>query len=166
MPLIIDVKKEEDNDLHSTLFGFPTKNGFAAKTLNFVYVVVMIVATAFAFHALNLILPDWNSGIIFLAALSVVGLPYCVKIIMYGRDVFEYKHAVLCILISLLPTIFDFVGFYSETSIRQSLMSKKFEVLEIVKYFDKDARQSLNKQTIALENETNSKISQIEQLLN
>lgn len=166
MPLIIDVKKEEDNDLHPTLFGFPTKNGFASKTLNFVYIIVMIVATAFAFHALNLILPDWNSGIIFLSALSVVGLPYCIKIIMYGREVFEYKHAVLCVLISILPTIFDFVGFYSETSIRQSLMSKKFEVLEIVNYFDKDARKSLNKQTIALENETNAKISQIEQNLN
>lgn len=166
MAVIIDNKKEEDNDLYPTLFGFTTKNGFASKSLNFIYIIVMIVATAFAFHALNLILPDWNSGLIFLAALSVVGLPYCIKIIMYGREVFEYKHAVLCILISILPTIFDFVGFYSETSIRQSLMSKKFEVLETVNYFDKEARKSLNKEIINLENETNERISEKEQYLN
>jgi hypothetical protein len=166
MAVIIDNKKEEDSDLYPTLFGFPTKNGFASKCLNFIYVVVMIVATAFAFHALNLILPDWNSGIIFLAALSVVGLPYCIKIIMYGREVFEYKHAVLCILISILPTIFDFIGFYSETSIRQALMGKKFEVLETVNYFDKEARKSLNKEIINLENETNKRISEKEQFLN
>lgn len=166
MAVIIDNKKEDENDLYPTLFGFPTKNGFASKSLNFIYIVVMIVAIAFAFHALNLILPDWNTGIIFLAALSVVGLPYCIKIIMYGKEVFEYKHAVLCILISILPTIFDFVGFYSETSIRQALMSKKFEVLETVNYFDREARKSLNKEIINLENETNKKISEKEQFLN
>jgi hypothetical protein len=165
MPVLID-NKQEDDSLYPTLFGFPTKNGFASKSLNFIYVVVMIVATAFAFHALSLILPDWNTGLIFLAALSVVGLPYCIKIIMYGREVFEYKMAVLCILISLLPTIFDFIGFYSETSIRQSLMSKKFEVLEIVNYFDKEARQSLNEQLLELDKDFANKTSQQEQLLN
>ena len=165
MPVLIDPKQEDDS-LYPTLFGFPTKNGFASKSLNFIYVVVMIVATAFAFHALNLILPDWNTGLIFLAALSVVGLPYCIKIIMYGREVFEYKMAVLCILISLLPTIFDFIGFYSETSIRQSLMSKKFEVLEIVNYFDKEARQSLNEQSLELDKDFANKTSQQEQLFN
>jgi len=126
----------------------------------------MVVAVAFAYHALSLILLDWNTGLIFLAALSVVGLPYCVKIIMYGREVFEYKHAVLCILISLLPTIFDFVGFYSETSIRESLLSKKFEVLEIVNYFDKDARESLNKQILDLEKNLNQKTTEQEQFFN
>ncbi len=139
---------------HRTLFGFTTENVFASKSLNFIYVVVMIVATAFAFHALSLILTGWNSGLIVLAALSVVGLPYCVKIIMYGREVFEYKNAALCILISLLPTIFDFIGFYSETSIKSSLQSTKFEVLEKVNYFDKEARKSLDKQLLALEKDT------------
>jgi hypothetical protein len=148
---------------HKTLFGFTTENKFASKSLNFIYVIVMFVATAFAFHALSLILTGWNSGIIFLAALSVVGLPYCIKIIMYGREVFEYKHAVLCILISLLPTIFDFVGFYSETSIKSSLQTTKFEVLEKVNYFDKEVRKSINKQLLDLENETNSLKTKIEQ---
>jgi hypothetical protein len=147
MPVLID--NNSSSEEYPTLFGFPTKNGFASKALNIVYIIVMIVAVAFAFHALSLILSDWNTGIIFLAALAVVGLPYCIKIIMYGKAVFEYKTAVLCILISLLPTIFDFVGFYSETSIKQSLMSKKFEVLEIVNYFDKEARKAI---TFKIEN--------------
>jgi hypothetical protein len=120
----------------------------------------MVVAVAFAYHALSLILTDWNVGLIFLASLAVVGLPYCIKIIMYGKEVFEYKMAVLCVLISLLPTIFDFVGFYSETSIKQSLMNKKFEVLEIVNYFDKEARSSINKEILALENNTDKKITE------
>jgi hypothetical protein len=165
MPVLID-NKNDDESMHPTLFGFTTKNGFASKTLNVVYVIVMIVAIAFAFHALSLILVDWNTGLIFLAALAVVGLPYCIKIIMYGKEVFEYKHAVLCILISLLPTIFDFIGFYAETSIRQSLMSKKFEVLEIVNYFDKDARESLNKQILELEKNLNQQITTQEQNFN
>ena len=164
MPLLINKTQEEE--LYPTLFGFPTKNGFASKALNIVYIIVMIVAVAFAFHALSLILSDWNAGIVFLAALAVVGLPYCIKIIMYGKAVFEYKMAVLCILISLLPTIFDFVGFYSETSIKQSLMTKKFEVLEIVNYFDKDARKSITGKIENLEKEYNESITKVDQTFN
>lgn len=165
MPVLIDTKKE-DVDLHPTLFGFPTKNGFASKSLNFIYIIVMVVAVAFAFHALGLILTDWNVGLIFLASLAVVGLPYCIKIIMYGKEVFDYNMAVLCIVISLLPTIFDFVGFYSETSIKQSLMNKKFEVLEIVNYFDKEARLSINKEILTLDSSTNKKLTEEEQNFN
>lgn len=164
MPVIIENSNTDDQ--HPTLFGFKTANGFAAKALNGIYIVVMIVAMAFAFHALNLILPDWNPGIIFLAALSVVGLPYCIKIIMYGRAEFEYKYAVLCILISLLPTIFDFVGFYSETSIRTTLQKTKFEVLETVNYFDKEARSAINKEILELEKNTNLLKSEVEKTYN
>lgn len=164
MPIIIE--NVEEKQTHPTLFGFDTKNGFAAKSLNLIYIVVMVVAMAFAFHALSLVLSDWNPGLIFLAALSVVGLPYCIKIIMYGREVFEYKYAVLCVLISVLPTIFDFVGLYSETSIKSSLQSTKFQVLEKVNYFDKDARKTLNREMLAVENESNKKISTIEQTFN
>jgi hypothetical protein len=122
----------------------------------------MIVAIAFAFHALGLILPDWNTGLVFLAALAVVGLPYCIKIIMYGKHEFEYKYAVLCILISLLPTIFDFVGFYSETSIRSALQTTKFEVLETINYFDKEARSSITKKILKLENEHSTNLTELE----
>jgi hypothetical protein len=161
MPILLE-NTSEDNELHPTLFGFKTRNGLASKLLNFIYIVVMVVALAFAYHALNLILPDWNSGIIFLAALAVVGLPYCIKIIMYGRDVFEYKYAVLCILISLLPTIFDFIGFYSETSIRSALQKTKFEVLEKVNYFDRDARSVLTKRMLELEKEYNTQLTELD----
>jgi hypothetical protein len=164
MPVLLD--NNPDNVDNYTLFGFTTKNGFAAKALNVVYIVVMVVAIAFAFHALNLILPDWNTGIIFLAAIAVVGLPYCIKIIMYGKHEFEYRYAVLCILISLLPTIFDFVGFYSETSIRSALQKTKFEVLETVNYFDKDARSSITKKILLLENEHNANLANVEKNFN
>jgi hypothetical protein len=164
MPIIIE--NVEEKQTHHTLFGFDTKNGFASKSLNFIYIIVMVVAMAFAYHALSLVLSDWNPGLVFLAALSVVGLPYCIKIIMYGREVFEYKYAVLCVLISILPTIFDFVGLYSETSIKSSLQSTKFQVLEKVSYFDKEARKTLNKEMLAVENDSNKKTTTIEQTFN
>ena len=166
MPIILENKEEEKKDTFPTLFGFETKNGFASKSLNIIYIIVMVVATAFAYHALSLILSDWNPGLIFLAALSVVGLPYCIKIIMYGREVFDYNAAVLCILISLLPTVFDFVGLYSETSVKSSLQNIKFEVLETVNSFDKEARRSINKEMLVIESETAKKITSLEQNFN
>ena len=117
---------QEGSEKFPTLFGFKTDNKIAANGLNAVYGVVMIVAMAFAYHALSLILVDWNAGLVFLAALAVVGLPYCIKIIMYGRKDFYINMAILCIAISLLPTIFDFIGFYSETSILQKLLNTQF----------------------------------------
>lgn len=150
---------QQGDEAHPTLFGFKTDNKFAANALNTVYGIVMIVAMAFAYHALSLILVDWNAGLTFLAALAVVGLPYCIKIIMYGRKDFYRNMALLCVAISLLPTIFDFIGFYSETSIRQSLVNTKFEVLETVNYFDKNAREKLNKNIIELEKEYNAAIA-------
>ena len=74
--------------------------------------------------------------------------------------------ALLCIAISMLPTIFDFIGFYSETSIRQSLVNTKFEVLETVNYFDKEAREKLNKNIIELDKEFNASITDLEKQKN
>jgi hypothetical protein len=157
---------QEGSEKFPTLFGFKTDNKFAANALNTVYGIVMIVALAFAYHALSLILVDWNAGLTFLAALAVVGLPYCIKIIMYGRQSFTSKIAALCIAISMLPTIFDFIGFYSETSIRQSLINTKFEVLETVNYFDKEAREKLNKNIIELDQEFNASLTDLEKQKN
>ena len=157
---------QEGEEKYPTLFGFKTDNKFAANALNTVYGIVMIVALAFAYHALSLILVDWNAGLTFLAALAVVGLPYCIKIIMYGRKSFTSKIAALCIAISMLPTIFDFIGFYSETSIRQSLVNTKFEVLETVNYFDKEAREKLNKNILELDKEFNASITDLEKQKN
>jgi hypothetical protein len=157
---------QEGSEQFPTLFGFKTDNKIAANGLNAVYGVVMIVAMAFAYHALSLILVDWNAGLIFLAALAVVGLPYCIKIIMYGRKTFHMNMAILCIAISLLPTIFDFIGFYSETSIRQKLLNTKFEVLEKVNFFDKEAREAINNNIIQLDKEYNGLVTKIEQDFN
>ena len=147
---IFNQKGLEHNHLYPTLFGFGTKNKVASQLLNYVYGVVMVVATAFAFHALSLILSDWNKLFIFLASLSVVGLPYCIKIIMFGNEHFERKHALLCLAISILPAIFDFVGFYSETSIKQALTQTKFEIVEKISYFNTEAREKLENDKIKL----------------
>jgi hypothetical protein len=103
---------------------------------------------------------------IFLAALAVVGLPYCIKIILYGRKEFTLKMAYLCIAISILPTIFDFIGFYAKTSVRQSLIETKFEVLEKINYFDKDARESITKNIIELDQNFNAQLVQIDKKFN
>lgn len=140
---ILNASKLARNNLYPTLFGFSTKNKTASNLLNYVYGIVMVVAMAFAYHALGLILSDWNKLFVFLASLSVVGLPYCIKIVLFGREAFELKHALLCLGISVLPAIFDFVGFYSETSIKQQLVQTKFEIVEKINYFNTEAREKL-----------------------
>jgi len=157
---------QEGTEKFPTLFGFKTDNKIAANGLNTIYGIVMVVAMAFAYHALSLILVEWNSFLIFLAAIAVVGLPYCIKIIMYGRKLFTLNMAILCVAISLLPTIFDFIGFYSETSIRQSLVNTKFEVLEKLNYFDKEARKAINENIIELDKDYNVKLVQTEKDFN
>jgi hypothetical protein len=126
-----------------------------------VYGIVMVVATVFAFHALSLILPDWNNLFIFIASLSVVGLPYCIKIVLFGNEHFEPKHAILCLAISILPAIFDFVGFYSETSIRQALIATKFELVEKVNYFNTIARSKIEEEKITLQKSRDKQIADI-----
>ena len=159
-------KHQEGEEKFPTLFGFKTDNKTAANGLNTIYGIVMFVAMAFAYHALSLILVDWNAFLVFLAAVAVVGLPYCIKIIMYGRKSFTLNIAILCVAISMLPTIFDFIGFYSETSIRQSLVNTKFEVLEKLNYFDKEARSAINNNIIKLDKEHNAALTKIEQDFN
>jgi len=157
----LDGKRLESNHLYPTLFGFSTRNKVASNLLNYVYGVVMVVATAFAFHALGLILSEWNKALVFLASLAVVGLPYCIKIVLFGNERFEPKHAYLCLAISVLPAIFDFVGFYSETSVKQSLVKTKFEVVEKINYFNTEAREVLQQKKSELNAELAHKIKEI-----
>jgi len=157
---------QEGEEKFPTLFGFKTDNKFAANALNTVYGIVMVVSTAFAYYALSLILVGWPLVMVFLAALAVVGLPYCIKIILYGRKEFTLKMAYLCIAISILPTIFDFIGFYAKTSVRQSLVETKFEVLEKINYFDKEARDSITKNIIQLDQNFNAELVKTDQKFN
>ena len=140
---VLSPSRSAGTNSYPTLLGFSTKNKVASNLLNYVYGIVMVVAVAFAYHALSLILADWNKLFVFLASLSVVGLPYCIKIIMFGRETFELKHALLCLGISVSPAIFDFVGFYSETSIKQQLVQTKFDIVEKINYFNTQAREKL-----------------------
>ncbi len=157
---------QEGDEKYPTLFGFKTDNKFAAKALNTVYGIVMVVSTAFAYYALSLILVGWPMIMIFMAALAVVGLPYCIKIILYGRKEFTLKMAYLCIAISILPTIFDFIGFYAKTSVRQSLVETKFEVLEKINYFDKEARDSITQNIIQLDQNFNAQLVETDKKFN
>jgi hypothetical protein len=157
---------QEGDEKFPTLFGFKTDNKFAANALNTVYTIVMTVSVAFAYYALSLILVGWPMIMTFLAALAVVGLPYCVKIILYGRKEFTLKMTYLCIAISILPTIFDFIGFYAKTSVRQSLVETKFEVLEKINYFDKEARDSITKNILQLDQNFNAKLVETDQKFN
>lgn len=157
---------QDGTEKYPTLFGFKTDNKFAANALNTVYTIVMIVSIAFAYYALSLILVGWPIIMVFLASLSVVGLPYCIKIILYGRKEFTLKMAYLCIAVSVLPTIFDFIGFYAKTSVRQSLVETKFEVLEKINYFDKEARDSITKNIIELDQNFNAKLAETDQKFN
>jgi hypothetical protein len=130
--------------------------------LNYVYGVVMVVAMAFAFHALSIILSDWNKIFVFLASLSVVGLPYCIKIVLFGNERFEAKHAYLCLAISVLPAIFDFIGFYSETRIKQTLTQTKFEIVEKISYFNTEAREKLEGEKIELAKKRDKELADID----
>lgn len=147
---ILNSKRLAENHLYPTIFGFSTRNKVASQMLNYVYGVVMVVAMAFAYHALSIILADWNKIFVFLASLAVVGLPYCIKIVLFGNEKFELKHAYLCFAISILPAIFDFIGFYSETSIKQTLTQTKFQIVETISYFNTEAREKLESEKLEL----------------
>jgi hypothetical protein len=157
---------QENEEKFPTLFGFKTDNKVAANLLNIVYGIVMVVSISFAYYALSLILVGWSFLMIFLASLAVVGLPYCIKIILFGRKEFTLNMAVLCIVISILPTIFDFIGFYAKTSVRQSLIETKFEVLEKINYFDKEARESITQNIIQLDQNFNDQLIQTDKKFN
>lgn len=147
---LFNSKRLAENHLYPTIFGFSTRNKVASQLLNYVYGVVMVVAMAFAYHALSIILADWNKIFVFLASLAVVGLPYCIKIVLFGNERFELKHAYLCFAISILPAIFDFIGFYSETSIKQTLTQTKFQIVETISYFNTEAREKLETEKLEL----------------
>lgn len=135
-----------------TIFGFPTFSKIAAITIDIVYWFIIFVAYCFAFHALNNILITWNWLLVGLACFAVVGLPYCVKIILFGRKEFPIKAALLCLFLSLLPTIFDFTGFYSETGLQDSLQTSKVKIAETLSYFEAESKKAAQEQELQIQN--------------
>lgn len=135
---------------YQTIFGFDTSHKISAQAIDIVYWVIITAAYCFAFHALSLILVSWNWFLVGLTSLGVVGLPYCVKIILFGRDKFPRKAAILCAFLSLLPTIFDFAGLYSETGLQDSIKISKLTISQKLNEFEAASKKAsqLEEQTI------------------
>jgi len=148
-----------------TIFGFSTFSKIAAISIDIVYWFIIFVAYCFAFHALNNILITWNWFLVGLSSLAVVGLPYCVKIILFGRKEFPIKAALLCLFLSLLPTIFDFTGFYSETGLQDSLQRSKVQISETISSFEIQSKKSAQDQEQEIQNNGRDKKTVAEQTL-
>jgi len=148
-----------------TIFGFTTNNQIASTAIDIVYWFIMFVAYCFAFHALGVILISWNWSLIALASIAVVGLPYCVKIILFGRKEFPFKAAILCLFLSFLPTIFDFAGLYSETGVQDSLKTSKEKITETLSYFEAESKKAVQQQELDINNNGRDKKIEIEKNL-
>lgn len=166
------ISSTETRESYLTIFGFDTTSKLAAQAIDIVYWFIMFVAYCFAFHALNNILITWNWFLVGLACFAVVGLPYCVKIILFGRKEFPLKAALLCVFLSLLPTIFDFTGLYAETGVQDSLKSSKVQISDTLAYFEAESKKAAQQQEhdiqdearnkkLAIEAEQNSKVADI-----
>lgn len=150
---------------YPTIFGFDTSHKISAQAIDVVYWIIIGVAYCFAFHALNLILVTWNWFLVGLASLGVVGLPYCVKIILFGRDKFPRKAALLCVFLSLLPTIFDFSGFYAETGLQDSVKLSKIKVTEQINVFEINSKKKATEDEQSIKEQERQKLSDIEEKL-
>lgn len=152
----------EELQKYHTIFGFDTTNKIAAQAVDIIYWFIIFVAYCFAYHALDTILISWNWLLVGLASFAVVGLPYCVKIILFGRKEFPLKAAILCMFLSLLPTIFDFAGLYSETGLQDSLVISKKTVIESLGYFEAESKKAAQKEKTQISELERSKIKNIE----
>ena len=151
-----------DRQKFHTIFGFDTTHKISAQDIDIIYWVIIGAAYCFAYHALSLILTSWNWFLVGLTSLGVVGLPYCVKIILFGRDKFPRKAALLCAFLSLLPTIFDFAGLYSETGLQDSLKLSKVKILEQINDFEANSKKAAQTDADKIKEEERTKIANIE----
>lgn len=159
------VVSTEKLDSYHTIFGFDTTSKVAAQAIDIIYWFIMFVAYCFAFHALDVILVSWNWFLVGLASLAVVGLPYCVKIILFGRKTFPLKAALLCGFLSILPTVFDFAGLYSETGLQDSLHKSKTEIVQSLTDFEAQSRRAAQQQILGIQNNERGKITELEEQL-
>lgn len=155
---MVDLIKQK----YHTIFGFDTAHKISAQAIDIIYWVIIAAAYCFAYHALSLILTSWNWFLVALTSLGVVGLPYCVKIILFGRDKFPRKAALLCAFLSLLPTIFDFAGLYSETGLQDSLKLSKVKILQQINDFEANSKKAAQTDSDKIKEEERNKIADIE----
>ena len=151
-----------DRQKFHTIFGFDTSHKISAQAIDIIYWIIIGAAYCFAYHALSLILTSWNWFLVGLTSLGVVGLPYCVKIILFGRDKFPRKAALLCAFLSLLPTIFDFAGLYSETGLQDSLKLSKVKILEQINDFEANSKKAAQTDADRIKEEERNKLADIE----
>jgi hypothetical protein len=156
------VSSTEKLDSYHTIFGFDTTSKLAAQAIDIIYWFIIFVAYCFAFHALDVILVTWSWFLVGLASLAVVGLPYCVKIILFGRKTFPLKAALLCGFLSILPTVFDFAGFYSETGLQDSLKTSKIEIVETMSYFEAESKKAAQQQILQINENERKLITELE----
>jgi hypothetical protein len=154
--------KNDELPEYYTIFGFTTYSKIAATAIDIIYWFIIFVAYCFAFHALNNILITWNWFLVGVACLAVVGLPYCVKIILFGRKTYPLKAALLSLFLSLLPTIFDFTGLYSETGLQDSLKNSKIQITESLSIFEAESKKSVQSQELQIKQEGIDKKNNIE----
>ena len=147
---------------YHTIFGFDTSNKVSAKAIDIIYWIIMGAAYAFAYHALDLVLHSWNWFLVAMTALGVVGLPYCVKIILFGREEFPRKAAILCMFLSLLPAIFDFTGLYAETGLQDSLKISKVQILEQINNFEAASKKAAQVQEDQIKENERIRLAEIE----
>ena len=147
---------------YHTIFGFDTSHKISAQAIDIIYWIIIAAAYCFAYHALSLILTSWNWFLVGLTSLGVVGLPYCVKIILFGRDKFPRKAALLCAFLSLLPTIFDFAGLYSETGLQDSLKLSKVKIMQQVNDFEASSKKAAQMHADRIKEQERSKLADIE----
>jgi hypothetical protein len=159
------VASTEKLDSYHTIFGFDTTSKTAAQAIDIIYWFIIFVAYCFAFHALDVILVSWNWFLVGLASLAVVGLPYCVKIILFGRKTFPLKAALLCGFLSILPTVFDFAGLYSETGLQDSLNRSKTEIVQTLTDFEAQSRRAAQQQILTIQNNERAKTTELEEQL-
>ena len=150
---------------YHTIFGFNTNSKIAACGIDIIYWFIIFVAYCFAFHALNVILITWHWFLVGLASFAVVGLPYCVKIILFGRKEYPLKAALLSLFLSLLPTIFDFAGLYSETGVQDSLKSSKTQITETLSFFEAESKKAVQSQEQEIGNQSRDRKITIEKEL-
>jgi hypothetical protein len=149
---LLDLRVETREE-HHTIFGFNTHNKIAAKAIDIIYWIIIGVALCFAYHSLSIILATWNWLLIFLVSLGVVGLPYCLKIILFGRKEFGLKSALLCTALSILPATFDFAGIYAETGLIDSLKESKSRIIQQLNMFEAESKKAVQTEEQAIREE-------------
>ena len=152
----------ESREEHHTIFGFNTHNRIAAKAIDVIYWIIIGVALCFAYHSLSIILATWNWLLVFLVSLGVVGLPYCLKIILFGRKEFGVKSALLCTALSVLPAVFDFAGIYAETGLIDSLKDSKSRIIQQLNMFEAESKKAVQTEEQANREEEQQSTEQLE----